>query len=123
MTPEELEKAVQYAKYIIWWRINVLEEYLLKPEFALYWCHTHQIHRQVLISSAKDGWDGPHKLLYEMARFLTEIGDPLPLWLQQYVVFAARTGRARRSKKGRDPIANLIWQLNRPWTRFLSGLE
>jgi hypothetical protein len=29
-------------------------------------------------------------------------------WLQEYVVFVATKGRVKRSKRGRDPLANLV---------------
>jgi hypothetical protein len=108
MTPEEVEEAIGYTQWIITWRTNAYEAYLLDPVIALYWCHTRQVHREALVSLANDGWDVGHVLLCEMATFLTEIGDPLPSWLQEYVVFVARKGRVKRSKRGRDPLANLV---------------
>ena len=111
MTPDEVEKAIDYAKWIIVWRSRAQEAYLLDPALALLWCHTKEIYRKVLVSLAKDGWDVGHDLLCKMAFFLTEIGDTLPLWLQEYIVLVAAKGRMRRAKKGRDPLANLLRNL------------
>jgi hypothetical protein len=52
MTPEEVEEAIGYTQWIITWRTNAYEAYLLDPVIALYWCHTRQVHREALVSLA-----------------------------------------------------------------------
>src|SRR5262245_6172931 len=65
----------------------------------------HESMQQCLVSLARRGWSRAHITLCDMAAFLTEIGDPLPLWLQEYIVLDAIGSRP--GKRGADPWKNV----------------
>jgi hypothetical protein len=105
----ERGREVDYARYALQFRVRQFETFHSQVELALVWCHTREIHRAGLISLAQAGWLVAHQLLWRMAEFLTKIGDPLPHWLQRYIVGSARDRRPTgRRKRGRDPLSNLF---------------
>jgi hypothetical protein len=107
MTPAQLENAIGYAAYVFWWRARHIGAYIGEPDFAVALCHVKETNRRALISLARSGCGAAHDSLCGMANFLTALGDPLPLWLQDYVVAAAQMGEPRRSR-GRDPWVNFL---------------
>ena len=64
-------------------------------------------YRDHLISEAMLGDPYRRDILCDFANALTADSKPLPLWLQEYVVFAARhNGHGSHRKRGRDPYVN-----------------
>jgi hypothetical protein len=61
--------------------------------------------RDYLTSEAKLGNPYFRDILFDFASCLTTYGKPLPLWLQDYVVWAAKHGGRSRRQRGRDPYA------------------
>ena len=93
MTPERTESAIYDAHFFMAWLIlNDQAMWSSSPEYALARCHLRYESRKAIIALASFGWHPAHELLWKMAEFLTDIGDPLPIWLQQYIV-------VERSKK------------------------
>jgi hypothetical protein len=105
VTPSQLEDTIGYAAWAVWWRASYFNAFLTEPEFALAVCHAKKTTRKALTSLARSGDVATHHALCDMATFLTEIGDSLPVWLQEYIVSAARLGWEPRKprKRGRDP--------------------
>ena len=65
-------------------------------------------HHEMLITCDRLGWRGARDILCDFAHRLTTEGKSLPLWLQQYLVWAARGGGiAPRKKRGRNPYDNV----------------
>jgi hypothetical protein len=88
-----------------WWR---LEDFFAHPELSLVLCHRRRSNREALIKLARAGYERAHITLCGMAQFLTRIGDPLPHWLQDYIVSAATCPKREKKARGRDPLMNLI---------------
>jgi hypothetical protein len=111
MTPEKVDLAIRDTGWVLGMLIVRYESHFADPELAevaLCWCHFRETSRKGLLSLARDGWQPAHIILCDVAKFLTAFGDPLPLWLQEYVVFAANESGTRRSKRGQDPLTNLV---------------
>ena len=107
MTPPQLENAIGYAAYALFWRAHHFDAYIEEPDFAVALCHVKETNRRALISLARSGCHAAHDSLCGMANLLTALGDPLPLWLQDYVVAIAQIGEPCRAR-GRDPWANFL---------------
>lgn len=97
------KEMVEFARRTLEWRSSYYDRSLNDPVLSLVLCNGRQSSRDAFIAMARDGFQPAHNCLCEMAIFLTEIGDPLPRWLQEYIVSAAMLG-SRRRKKGRDPM-------------------
>jgi hypothetical protein len=75
--------------------------------------------RRMLVSQAIHGSRPHHEALCEVATVLHKRGDSLPVWLQEYVIFAAiigggRSKRGRKSQNTRDTaIAWVIYSITR----------
>lgn len=108
MTPEQIQSAVRDASWYMAWRTIHYDVHLSDPEVALFWCCFRKTNRVVLTSLARGGWQPAHLTLCNMAKILTSFGDPLPKWLQEYIVFAAEDGGEQRSQRGQNPLTNLI---------------
>ena len=64
-------------------------------------------HHEELTSRALLGSYEARNTLYDFADALTAAGKPLPLWLQEFLIWAARNARGSAGRKrGRDPYAN-----------------
>jgi hypothetical protein len=107
MPPELVEFAIKDALSYLGRRLVYYKIHLSDAEVALSWCHFRETNRSALVSLARGGWHTAHAILCEMALFLTEVGDPLPLWLQEYVVFSAADGEAKGSKRGQNALTNV----------------
>jgi hypothetical protein len=65
-------------------------------------------HHAILIDCVRKGWQEGADLLCDFAETLIEEGKTVPLWLQEYLVGAARGRRnILRRPRGRDPYANV----------------
>lgn len=106
MAPAEL-RAIEYAAFALSWRAGHFRAYFQEAEVALVLCHYKEINQRALVSLARSGHAAAHTSLCAMANFLTGIDDPLPLWLQDYVLFAAQVGEGRR-ERGRDAQENFL---------------
>jgi hypothetical protein len=108
MTQEQIQSAIRDASWYMAWRTIHYDVHLSNPEVALFWCCFRKTNRVVLTSLARGGWQPAHLTLCNMAKILTLFGDPLPKWLQEYIVFAAEDGGEQRSQRGQSPLTNLI---------------
>jgi hypothetical protein len=108
MMPDEREKAICTAVFLLGWRSMWIDTYLAEPDVGLVLCHLSEIRRRALIALANDGSASAHHSLCRMAVFLTGIGDPLPPWLQAYVVSAAQRGLSKNSERARRPMVNFL---------------
>jgi hypothetical protein len=90
--------------------LGPLQRLHFHPEVALVRCHFSKSTRKALIGIAQAGWRPAHEILCRMADVLTSFGDPLPGWLQKYVVRAAMDRKAQLLKKRRgcDPATHLV---------------
>jgi hypothetical protein len=68
---------------------------------------THDKRHNWLVSRALSGSRHTHDVLCDIACELTWADKPMPLWLQRYIVRAARNGGGR-AERGRDPRTNLV---------------
>ena len=98
---------VGYANYWLVWQFHRYDYKKWDPEVALAWCQFRPSNCDVLVSLASCGWQPAHTLLCNMAAILTDVGDPLPPWLQRYVVVTARAG-PEPARRGQHPLDNLI---------------
>jgi hypothetical protein len=108
MTAEGREEACQIAQLALVVRFSRFERSMVEPDFALGACHLHEGIREAMLSMARAGVSEAHHCLCEMARFLTQLKDPLPLWLHEYVVSNASAGKKRPPGPGRDRAANIV---------------
>jgi hypothetical protein len=107
MTTDEMEAAISNLSSWLAFLMHRYDHCRWEPEVVLAWCSFRESNRDVLISLALRGWQPAHALLCDMAALLTAIGDPLPRWLQEYVVVAARAGPAC-ANRGQHPFDNHI---------------
>jgi hypothetical protein len=108
--PIFVELAIREAAFYLNYQAYRYDYNRWEPEVALYWCDFRERNRDVLISMALSGWTPAHALLTEMSLFLTKLGEPLPLWLQEYVVASAHVGGIK-PRRGLNPVANAIRDL------------
>ena len=108
MTPPQLENAIGYAYYAYYFRAGSWYEFFTQREFALVLCHTEENLRRKCIALARSGHRGAHELLCGMADFLADItADPLPVWLQKYIVSVAQLREAPK-RRGRNPSDDFL---------------
>ena len=107
MTFEIRQQALQHANRILEWRLRTIEDWITEPELALVWCHFSRMERRAVLSMGLAGVPRAHACLCGMAEFLTRIGDPLPSWLQEYVISFVRDAPIRR-KRGRSKSTNAL---------------
>ena len=110
MTADEIEKAIRDVSFSLAWEMHRHHHDYWKPEVALAWCHFRKTNCQVLATLAQLGWQPAHDLLCDMVAFLTAIGDPLPVWLQEYAVIAMRAGPVP-ARRGQHPLNNFVRDL------------
>jgi hypothetical protein len=113
MTDEQLKSLVMDAAFCIQIDVTILalgrdrDDGVSNSEIALVHCHLHATSRARLLHLARAGWKRAHDTLCGMARFLTTIGDPLPLWLQEYVILDANLLAEQLPNRGVDPWENV----------------
>lgn len=107
MTPSQHQQALTHAIESIKWRLEAIEDWLYDPVELLVWCHFSRIHRQAVLAMGRAGQSRAHSCLCGMAEYLTSIGDPLPSWLQDYVVFFLQHARLPK-KRGRSKATNAL---------------
>jgi hypothetical protein len=107
MTPIELDRARMTAGFALWRTWDLFDLTLTDPEYALALCHLNSTIRTSVLSMARSGQELPHKSLCAMAAILTDLGNPLPAWLQEYLVAVVNRKATVRSR-GRNPVANIV---------------
>jgi hypothetical protein len=127
--PDVIEYAIGCAVLYLWSRgIGTLPDslerrarestepstFLISPEGAgPEWREFIFRHHELLISYVHLGWYQGRDILCNLADEIIMEGESLPLWLQKFVVWAAKDGakarwkRGRNGRKGRDPYDNV----------------
>ena len=103
----EAKTPIGHAALAIMWRSQQLYPLLVEPELAFVFCQRREYIRLALVSLARSGNKAADGCLRGMAEFLTEIGEPLPLWLQEHVILFSLSGDRQR-ERGRSAAANII---------------
>jgi hypothetical protein len=120
---EQNETAIQYASdRLAFWRefpshhipatvadITLIGFFLPPTRFltAYPWREFISEHHAVLIDCVRKGWQEGADLLCDFAEALIEEEKPVPLWLQEYLVGAARSYKYTIRRRGRDPYAHV----------------